>query len=76
MGSARLHTTPVMVRHANDNSHTEPLSSLAIGQILPIYQDECKVQARARAITALDQPGVGVVDECAVSNYEVLNCQL
>ena len=52
----------VVVHRANPN--------LPVGQILPIYQAERKSQARACAITALEQPGTGVVDECAVPNYD------
>ena len=44
--------------------------SLPVAQILPLYQAERKSQARACAITALEQPGTDVVDECAVPNYD------
>ena len=62
----------VEVRQANPNLSTvpQPLTSLAVAQILPLYQAERKSQARACAITALEQPGTDVVDECAVPKYE------
>ena len=62
----------VEVRQANPNLSTvpQPLTSLAVAQILPLYQAERKSQARACAITALEQPGTDVVDECAIPKYE------
>ena len=43
--------------------------SLTVAQILPLYQAECKSQARAHAITALELSGTDVVDECAFPKY-------
>ena len=63
----------VMVRHANPSlppSVPQPLSGVAVAQILPLYQAERKLQARACAVTAIEQPGVDVIDECAVPKYE------
>ena len=71
--------TPVMVRHATAKPTMPP--SQACAQVIPIYQDECRMQARACAITALDQPGEDMVDDCAVPNYtqppsiELPDCQ-
>ena len=44
--------------------------TLPVAQMLPLYQAERKSQARAYAITALEQPGTDVVDECVVPNDE------
>ena len=71
--------TPVMVRHATAKPTMPP--SQACAQVMPIYQDERRMQASACAITALDQPGEDMVDDCAVPNYtqppsiELPDCQ-
>ena len=44
--------------------------SPTVAQILPLYQAERKSHTRACAITALEQPGTDVVDECAVPKYD------
>lgn len=74
---------PVMVRHAAVKSTApQPFTSQVSAPVMPLYQDEHRMQVRACAITALDQAEAEVVDDCAVPNYsqppsiELPECQV
>ena len=59
--------TPVRV-------HNYPLpqseTSVAIAQVLPIYQGARKEQAKPCAIAGIEQPATDITDECAIPMYQ------
>ena len=61
--------SPVIVRHATTGPQHQMSANLASDQAESIYKAERETQARAYAITALEQPGTDVIDECAVPVY-------
>jgi len=61
--------SPVIVRHSKPDPLSQLQTSRASNQVLPIYKDEQKKQARTCAIAALGPPGTDVVDEYAVPSY-------
>ena len=59
--------TPVRVR-----THPTPQSeaSVAIAQLLPMYQSVRKEQARACAIAEIEEHGTDIINECAIPMYQ------
>lgn len=59
--------TPVRVR-TRPTPQSE--ASVAIAQVLPMYQSVRKEQARACAIAEIEEHGTDIIDECAIPMYQ------